>query len=117
MPGEDGYAEAYDYSVDGTAPVRLDGDVAIYPSLPAGSRLRVSEATIKSVRKVLHQKLFHPLNDHYGLSLIEAAATAIDIHNAASRWNKALLDNSAIRARSSSVSGKKAISRQPKDSS
>ncbi len=42
-----------------------------------------------------HQKLFHPLNDHYGLSPIEAAATAIDIHNLASRWNKALLDNSA----------------------
>jgi len=29
------------------------------------------------------------------LSPIEAAATAIDTHNAASRWNKALLDNSA----------------------
>ena len=39
--------------------------------------------------------LFHPVNDHYGLSPIEAAATAIDIHNAAARWNKALLDNSA----------------------
>ena len=36
-----------------------------------------------------------PANDHYGLSPIEAAATAIDIHNTASRWNKALLDNSA----------------------
>ena len=95
VPGEDGYPEAYDYSVDGLAPVRLDGDVLLSPSLPAGSRLRESEATTKSVRKVLHQKLFHPLNDHYGLSPIEAAATAIDIHNAASRWNKALLDNSA----------------------
>jgi hypothetical protein len=31
----------------------------------------------------------------YGLSPIEAAATAIDIHNTASKWNKALLDNSA----------------------
>ena len=40
-------------------------------------------------------KLFHPANDHYGLSPIEAAATAIDLHNAAARWNKALLDNSA----------------------
>ena len=40
-------------------------------------------------------KLFHPLNDHYGLSPIEAAASAVDIHNTASRWNKALLDNSA----------------------
>jgi phage portal protein BeeE len=40
-------------------------------------------------------KLFHPADDHYGLSPIEAAATAIDTHNTASRWNKALLDNSA----------------------
>ena len=40
-------------------------------------------------------KLFHPVNDHYGLSPIEAAAAAIDLHNAAARWNKALLDNSA----------------------
>ncbi|HXF53399.1 MAG TPA: phage portal protein, partial [Hyphomicrobiaceae bacterium] len=44
---------------------------------------------------ILHLKFFHPLNDHYGLSPIEPAAAAIDIHNAASRWNKALLDNSA----------------------
>jgi HK97 family phage portal protein len=77
VPGEDGWPEAYDYSVDGTSPIRLDGDA------------------IPGVRRVLHQKLFHPLNDHYGLSPIEAAASAIDIHNAASRWNKALLDNSA----------------------
>jgi hypothetical protein len=50
---------------------------------------------VAGVRPILHVKLFHPTNDHYGLSPIEAAATAIDIHNTASRWNKALLDNSA----------------------
>ena len=44
---------------------------------------------------ILHMALFHPADDHYGLSPIEVAATAIDIHNAASAWNKALLDNSA----------------------
>jgi HK97 family phage portal protein len=43
----------------------------------------------------LHQTFFHPLDDHYGMSPIEAAATAIDIHNKASAWNKALLDNAA----------------------
>jgi HK97 family phage portal protein len=37
----------------------------------------------------------HPQDDHYGLSPLEAAATAIDVHNAASRWSKALLDNAA----------------------
>lgn len=44
---------------------------------------------------ILQITLFHPLNDHYGLSPMEAAAAAIDIHNAASGWNKALLDNAA----------------------
>jgi HK97 family phage portal protein len=39
--------------------------------------------------------LFHPLNDHYGLSPLEPAAVGIDLHNAAGSWNKALLDNSA----------------------
>ena len=44
---------------------------------------------------MLHLKLFHPLDDHYGFAPIEAAAVALDIHNAAGAWNKALLDNSA----------------------
>ena len=47
---------------------------------------------LPGIRPVLHMRLFHPLDDHYGLSPIEAAATSIDIHNQASKWNKALLD-------------------------
>jgi HK97 family phage portal protein len=43
----------------------------------------------------LHLKLFHPLDEHYGFPPLEAALMALDIHNAAGRWNKALLDNSA----------------------
>ena len=43
----------------------------------------------------LHLKLFHPLDDHYGFAPLEAALMALDTHNAAGRWNKALLDNSA----------------------
>ncbi len=44
---------------------------------------------------VLHLRAFHPLNDHYGLAPLEAAAQAIDQHNAANAWNVALLQNSA----------------------
>jgi HK97 family phage portal protein len=44
---------------------------------------------------ILHLTAFHPLDDHYGLAPLEAAAVAVDTHNAAARWNKALLDNSA----------------------
>ena len=45
--------------------------------------------------EVVHIKAFHPLDDHYGLGCLGAAAGAIAIHNAAARWNKALLDNAA----------------------
>jgi len=76
VPGPDGWPEGWEYQVGGRS-VRYAGEVA------------------DGVRPILHLKLFHPGNDHYGLSPIEAAATAIDIHNEAARWNKALLDNSA----------------------
>ncbi len=76
VPGADGWPEAFEYAVGGRTQ-RLGGEV------------------VPGVGRILHLKLFHPVNDHYGLSPIEAAATAIDLHNTAIRWNKALLDNSA----------------------
>jgi HK97 family phage portal protein len=45
--------------------------------------------------EALQLSLFHPLDDHYGFPPLEAALAALDIQNAAGRWNKALLDNSA----------------------
>ncbi|MEM7214849.1 MAG: phage portal protein [Pseudomonadota bacterium] len=45
--------------------------------------------------EVLHLSLFNPLNETDGLSPVSAAHMALDIHNSASAWNKALLDNSA----------------------
>ncbi|WP_182085593.1 phage portal protein [Aureimonas sp. ME7] len=44
---------------------------------------------------VLAIRLFHPLSEADGFAPIAAAQTALDLHNAATRWNKALLDNSA----------------------
>lgn len=44
---------------------------------------------------VIHLKSLHPLDDHYGLGCAGAAAGAVAIHNAATLWNKALLDNAA----------------------
>ena len=44
---------------------------------------------------VVHVKTLNPLDDHYGLGCLGAASGAIAIHNAATRWNKALLDNAA----------------------
>ncbi|MDV3458328.1 phage portal protein [Sphingomonas sp. HF-S4] len=44
---------------------------------------------------VVHIRSFNPVDDHYGLGCLGAASGAIAIHNAATRWNKALLDNAA----------------------
>jgi HK97 family phage portal protein len=45
--------------------------------------------------EIIHCRAFHPLDDHYGLGCLGAAAGAVAIHNAATHWNKALLDNAA----------------------
>jgi HK97 family phage portal protein len=76
VPGPDGWPEAFEYSANGQS-------------------IRFAEDPVPGVRPILHVRLFHPVNDHYGMSPIEAAGVAIDIHNTASSWNKALLDNAA----------------------
>lgn len=45
--------------------------------------------------RLIHVRTFHPTDDHYGLGCLGAASGAVAIHNAATRWNKALLDNAA----------------------
>lgn len=75
LAGPDGWPQAYAYSAGGrTVTLPLD-------SAP--------------VARIAHLALFHPLDDHYGLAPLEAAQMALDIHNAAAAWNKALLDNAA----------------------
>lgn len=74
IPGADGWPVAYEYAVGGRKH-RFDATGAVSP--------------------ICHIKSFHPQDDHYGLSPMQAAATAVDVHNAASRWSKALLDNAA----------------------
>lgn len=48
-----------------------------------------------SSEEVLHLKTFHPLDDWYGLSPIEAAAKEIDIVTIGREWNMKLLQNDA----------------------
>ena len=45
--------------------------------------------------ELLHWKTFHPFNQWFGMSPIEAAAYAIDQFNAASEWNLRMLQNDA----------------------
>jgi HK97 family phage portal protein len=65
-----GWPIAFSYMLDGVS-VRMAGD------------------------RVIHVKSFNPLDDHYGLGCLGAATGAVAIHDAATRWNKALLDNAA----------------------
>lgn len=44
---------------------------------------------------LLHIRSFHPTDDHHGAGCLGAASAAVAVHNAATRWNKALLDNAA----------------------
>jgi HK97 family phage portal protein len=69
---------------------------------PAAFLYRVGESVERIAAKdglgrpgLVHIRALHPLDDHYGLGALGAAAGAVAIHNAATRWNKALLDNAA----------------------
>ncbi len=71
-------------------------------AIPAAYRYTVDEKAvdfpvdrISGRSRILHIKNFHPTNDWYGLSPIEAAAYSIDQHNQASQWNQALMQNGA----------------------
>lgn len=44
---------------------------------------------------LLHIRSFHPLDDHHGAGCLAPAAGAVAVHNAAARWNQALLENAA----------------------
>jgi phage portal protein BeeE len=74
VPGADGWPVGYEYQVGGRK-----------------HRFHLGEGA----PCICHIRSFHPQDDHYGLSPLQPAAQAIDVHNAASRWSKALLDNAA----------------------
>ncbi|MBB6307009.1 phage portal protein [Xanthobacter tagetidis] len=79
VPGADGWPEAFDYTL-------------------AGRTVRIAQETLVAgadVPPVLHLAVFNPVDDHYGFAPLEAAAQALDLHNASGAWNKALIDNAA----------------------
>ncbi len=75
VPDASGWPAAYEYAANGrTMRFAQDGE---------------------GIPPILHIAQFHPLDDHYGFAPLEAAQTSLDLHNQASAWNKALLDNAA----------------------
>jgi HK97 family phage portal protein len=76
LPGQRGWPEGWEYAV-------------------GGSKRLFQRDRVTGRCPVFHIKLFHPGDDYYGLSPIQAAARALDLHNAGGEWAKALLDNAA----------------------
>jgi HK97 family phage portal protein len=76
IPGQGGIPKAYRYTID-TRSVDIPVDA------------------ITGQSRILHLKTFHPLDDWYGLSPMEAASYSIDQHNQCGAWNQALLQNGA----------------------
>ena len=74
IPGAGGIPAAFEYSVGGQRKI-----------------LPCDPLTGKS--SILHLKNFNPLNDWYGMAPLEAAAQAVDQHNAVAAHNLALLQN------------------------
>jgi HK97 family phage portal protein len=75
IPGPNGWPAGFEYQAGGER-VRFD---------------MVGEG----VSPILHLKFFHPLDDHYGFAPVQAAQCALETHDAAANWNRALLDNAA----------------------
>lgn len=76
IPGANGFPQAYQYENAGRK-VRWDVDPATMDC------------------DVRHLRMFHPTDDWYGLSPIEATAYGVDQHNEAMAWMQGLLQNSA----------------------
>jgi HK97 family phage portal protein len=76
IANQNGWPEAYRYTVEGEPSTVPAEDAQGWPSL-------------------IHVKALHPLDDHYGAGSLEAAYRAIAVHNAASEWNRCLLENAA----------------------
>ena len=76
VPGENGWPEAFRYKLTDRALTIPLEDEAGWPN-------------------IIHLKSYHPGDDHYGAGSLAAAEQAVAIHNAASRWNRALLENAA----------------------
>jgi len=75
IPGKGGVPDAYRYNIGGRS-IDFKAD------------------KLNGLSRILHIKSFHPLDDWYGMSPLEAAAFSIDQHNDAAKWNASLLQTS-----------------------
>ncbi|WP_159976682.1 MULTISPECIES: phage portal protein [unclassified Novosphingobium] len=76
IAGDDGWPAAFAYEV-------------------AGKRISIPLLDEDASPNVIHIRHFHPGDDHYGAGCLCAADEAVATHNAASIWNRQLLENAA----------------------
>ncbi|MCJ2184222.1 phage portal protein [Novosphingobium sp. 1949] len=76
IAGPDGWPSAYAYEV-------------------AGKRIVIPVLDEDASPCLIHIRHFHPADDHYGAGCLSAADQAVATHNAASEWNRQLLENAA----------------------
>jgi HK97 family phage portal protein len=76
VTGPDGWPCAYDYTVQNRSARIACEDEDGWP-------------------EIIAIRAMHPLDDHHGAGALEAAWQAVLIHNAATEWNRALLENAA----------------------
>lgn len=79
--------------------VSIETDASGWPlayAYKAGRKtVRISKHDALERVQLIHVKSLNPVSDQQGLGCLEAASAAAAIHNRASCWNKALLDNAA----------------------
>jgi len=97
QPGPYGAPKAYEY--------RVGSEVRVIPADPVDGSSRI-----------LHIKTFHPLNDWYGLSPMEAAASAVDQHNAVGGHNLSLLQNGGRLSGALLLKGEGGLSMEERES-
>ena len=73
--------------------VKIEGDARGWPCVFVYSV--GGAATRFAADAIIHIKAMNPLDDLYGSGALAAASGAVAVHNAATAWNKALLDNAA----------------------
>lgn len=106
MAAGDAYCEAVNASGDlaglyllrpDRVSVTLDADgwPSAYRYTVAGRTRQIPAGGAGGGEPLLHLSLGHPLDDHHGLAPLAAAASALEVHNAAQDWNRSLLANAA----------------------
>jgi HK97 family phage portal protein len=76
ITGADGWPSAYDYTV-------------------AARTTRIAVEDEDGWPGIIAIRAMHPTDDHSGAGALQAAWQAVAIHNAATHWNRALLENAA----------------------